>query len=83
MTRSCDPSRPSVAVWGGQSRWWDLSGRQSPTSIRRGGDLSTIDGVCQPFEEGVEPEKGHQFFKGAIGTADSGLCMKRRKEIRM
>jgi hypothetical protein len=35
------------------------------------------------LEERIELEKGHQFFKGAVGIADSGLCMKRRKEIRM
>jgi hypothetical protein len=35
------------------------------------------------LEERIEPEKGHQFLEGAVSAADSGLCMRRRKEIRM
>jgi len=74
--RSCDPSRPSVIVWGGGLRGRDLSGRQCPTSIHHGGGgggLGASDGVGQPLEERIEPEKGQHVFKSAVGAADSGL----------
>lgn len=54
----------------------DLSGRQSPASIHHGGGgLGMNDGVGQPLEERVKPEKGQHVSKSAVGAADSGLCI--------
>ena len=58
VRRSRDPSRPRVTVRGGVLRWRGLSGRQSPTSIRRGDGPGANDGVCQPLEESIKTEEG-------------------------